>query len=250
MQRTAYRASLAVADAVTGGLDTVTAVIGGAAGAWAAYTHTPATWPTDGRLALAGGVAVVSAVAANSLADLFLAPLRRRVVTARGIARPAISQRPGVPVPDTLPESLAQVAAATGADAAVRAATDAWNLDRSEGFLRNEDRWRGYEDGTASYFLAPGVWLVYRAVPNQFGRASEYTLLTGDGEEPVPVTYMEEIRHQLAARAAGLPAAPLTDDSDRGGPDDVDRKADDHDQGDDAEDRVGLEAQALEAVSG
>ncbi|MFJ2745357.1 hypothetical protein ACIO3O_37505 [Streptomyces sp. NPDC087440] len=219
MQRTLHLVALDVAGAVTEGLDTVTAVIGGAAGAWAAYTHTPAAWPVDGRLALAGGVAVVAPVAVNSLADVFLTPMRRRVAKAHRTARPATDRRPGmpvrVPVPDTLAGAVAQVAAATGTDAAVRAAADAWNLDRSEGFLRNEDRWRGYEDGTASFFLAPGVWLVYRAVQGRFGRNSEYVLLTGDGEEPVPVTYVEEIRHQLAARAAGLPAAALTDSSDR-----------------------------------
>ncbi|MFD5164444.1 hypothetical protein ACFWMJ_41510 [Streptomyces hawaiiensis] len=41
-----------------------------------------------------------------------------------------------------------------------------------------------------------------------------FTLLTGDGEQPVAITGMEQIRHHLAARAAGLPAVPVTANGD------------------------------------
>ncbi|MGW1007708.1 hypothetical protein [Streptomyces sp. NPDC002520] len=214
MNRAVRRATITVADAATEGLDMVTVVVGGAIGAWAGYTYSPDTWSGDWRLAFAGGVAVVAAVAVNSLAELFLTPLRRLLTKARSTARPTTTRRTAPAAPTTLAEGLAQVAAATGNDAASRAASDAWRIDQGEGFLRDEDRWRGYEDGEASFFLAPGVWLHYRSEKNEFGhRKPQFTLLTGDGDQPVPITNVEEIRHQLAARAAGLPAAPAADDT-------------------------------------
>ncbi|MFJ3630350.1 hypothetical protein ACIPQ3_30100 [Streptomyces albidoflavus] len=214
MNRAVRRATLAVADAATEGLDMVTVVIGGAIGAWAGYTYSPDTWSGDWRLAFAGGVAVVAAVAVNSLAELFLTPLRRLLTKARSTAQPTTRRNTAPAAPATLSEGLAQVATATENDAASRAASDAWELDQGDGFLRTEDRWRGYEDATASFFLAPGVWLHYCTKKNEYGRnAAHFTLLTGDGDQPVPITRMEQIRHRLAARAAGLPAVPVTGDT-------------------------------------
>ncbi|MFD4543559.1 hypothetical protein [Streptomyces bauhiniae] len=213
MNRAVRRATLTVADAATEGLDMVTVVIGGAIGAWAGYTYSPDTWSGDWRLAFAGGVAVVAAVAVNSLAELFLTPLRR--LLTKVAAQPTTTRRRTAPdAPVTLSEGLAQVATATENDAASRAASYAWAIDQGDGFLRTEDRWRGYEDATASFFLAPGVWLHYRTEKNEYGRnAARYTLLTGDGDQPVPITHLEQIRHRLAARAAGLPAVPATGDT-------------------------------------
>ncbi|MFE7675824.1 hypothetical protein ACFU5N_26915 [Streptomyces albidoflavus] len=215
MNRAVRRATLTVADAATEGLDMVTVVIGGAIGVWAGYTYSPDTWSGDWRLAFAGGIAVVAAVAVNSVAELFLTPLRRLLTKARRTAQPTTTRRRTAPdAPATLSEGLAQAAVATEGDAASRAASAAWRIDQGEGFLRDEDRWRGYEDGEASFFLAPGVWLHYRSTKNEFGhRNPEFVLLTGDGDHPVPITNVQEIRHQLAARAAGLPAVPATGDT-------------------------------------
>ncbi|MFJ4329106.1 hypothetical protein ACIP3A_39185 [Streptomyces tricolor] len=214
MHASVRRAAITAAEAATEGLDMITVVIGGAIGAWAGYTYSPDTWSGDWRLAFAGGIAVVAAVAVNSLAELFLNPLRRLLTNARSTTQPTTTTRTRTapPAPATLSEGLAQVAAATENDAASRAASDAWKLDQGDGFLRDENRWRGYEDATASFFLAPGVWLHYRTEKNEYGRnAARFTLLTGDGDQPVPINNVQEIRHQLAARAAGLPAAPAAD---------------------------------------
>lgn len=216
MNRAVRRATVAVADTVTEGLDMVTVVIGGAIGAWAGYTYSPDTWSGDWRLAFAGAVAVVAAVAVNGMADVFLAPLRRLLTKARS-TRPQTTTRTAPAAPDTLDEGLAQVAAATENDAAARAASAAWRIDQGDNFLRDEDRWRGYEDGEASFFLAPGVWLHYRSEKNKYGHSEpRFTLLTGDGDQPVAITAMEQIRQHLTARAAGLPVAvaPAVDDRD------------------------------------
>ncbi|WP_371524783.1 hypothetical protein OG302_00715 [Streptomyces sp. NBC_01283] len=111
----------------------------------------------------------------------------------------------------TLDQALAQLATATEDDAANRAASAAWRIDQGDNFLRDVDWWRGYEDGEASFCLAPCVWLHYRSERNKYGDTEpRFTLLTGDGETPVAITGMEQIRHQLAARAASLPTAPVT----------------------------------------
>ncbi|WP_075694104.1 hypothetical protein [Streptomyces acidiscabies] len=227
MNRAVRRAAITVADAATEGLDMVTVVIGGAIGAWAGYTYSPDTWSGDWRLALAGAVAVVAAVAVNSLADLFLTPLRRLLTKARS-TRPQTTTRTAPAAPTTLDEGLAQVTAATEDDAANRAASAAWRIDQGENFLRDEDRWRGYEDGEASFFLAPGVWLHYRSDKDKYGHSEHhFTLLTGDGDEPVAITSIDQIRHHLTARAAGLPAAPVTAADASDDRDDLDVLADD-----------------------
>lgn len=209
------RATLTVADAVTEGLDMGTVVIGGVIGAWAGYTYSPDTWSGDWRLAFAGGTAVVTAVAVNGMADLILAPVRRWLYKARDTARPA-TLRTALAAPGTLDEGLAQVTAATEDDAAARAASAAWHIDQSNNFLRGKNRWRGYEDATASFYLAPGVWLHYRTETNKYGHdESHFTLLTSDGDRPMPITGMEQVRHHLAARAASLPLAPATGTEDR-----------------------------------
>ncbi|MFE7614341.1 hypothetical protein [Streptomyces sp. NPDC057496] len=207
MNRTVRSTALAAAGAATEGLDMATVVIGGAIGAWAAYTYYPDTWSGDWRLALTGAVAVVAAVAVNSLAGVILAPLRRLLNKARG-TQLQITARTAPAAPATLDEGLAQVAAATETHAAHRAAAAAWRIDEGDTLLRDENRWRGYEDGDASFFLAPGVWLHYSNSQNGYGTRDRcFTLLTGDGDEPVFITGVEQIRHRLAARAAGLPVA-------------------------------------------
>ncbi|WP_411152649.1 hypothetical protein [Streptomyces sp. A30] len=212
MNRAVRRATITVASAVTEGLDMTTVLIGGAIGAWAGYTYYPETWSGDWRLALTGAVAVVAAVAINGMAELFITPLRRLVTEARH-NRPRTSVYTAPDAPATLDEGLAQVTAATEDDAAHRASNAAYHIDRGENFLRDENRWRGYEDGEASFYLAPGVWLHYASTEAKYGtRDHDFTLLTGDGDEPVAITSIDQIRHHLTARAAGLPAAPATAD--------------------------------------
>ncbi|MCT2546260.1 hypothetical protein [Streptomyces atratus] len=208
MNRAVRHATLAVADAATEGLDMATVVIGGAIGAWAGYTYYPETWSGDWRLALTGAIAVIAAVAVNSMAGLILAPLRRLLNKTRAqLVRTATRTAPAVPA--TLGEGLTQVVTATKADAASRASSAAWRIDKGDDFLHDETRWSGYENGEASFFLAPGVQLHFRSEKDQYGTGeARFTLLTGDGDQPVPITNVEQIRHQLAARAAGLPAAP------------------------------------------
>ncbi|WP_331747483.1 hypothetical protein OG365_40685 (plasmid) [Streptomyces sp. NBC_00853] len=205
MTATLRQTTTTVANTMIEGASTASALIGGAGGAYIGYQLAPASWSEGARLAFAGAAAVVGAIAVDGLAELLLAPLRRLMRrTPLSVTR--------APAPaNTLDEALAQVVAATEDDAANRAASASIRIDHGDNFLRNEDRWRGYENGEASFYLAPGVWLHYRSDKDKHGYGDpRFMLLTGDGEQPVVVTGVEQIRHHLAARAAGLPAVPAT----------------------------------------
>lgn len=203
------QATTTVAGTVLDVASMAAALTGGAGGAYLGYQFAPASWSEGARLAFAGAAAVVGAIAVDGLAELLLAPLRRLM---RRI--PLSVTRAPAPA-NTLDEALTQVVAATEDDAANRAASASIRIDHGDNFLRNEDRWRGYENGEASYYLAPGVWLHYRSDKDKHGYGDpRFTLLTGDGEQPLVITGVEQIRHHLTARAAGLPGVPVTAGSD------------------------------------
>ncbi|MEU9418418.1 hypothetical protein [Streptomyces sp. NPDC048272] len=207
MTATLRQTATTVANTMIEGASTASALIGGAGGAYIGYQLAPASWSEGARLAFAGAAAVVGAIAVDGLAELLLAPLRRLMRRSPL----SVTRAPA----NTLSEALSQAVAATEDDAANRAASASFRIDHGDNFLRNEDRWRGYESGEASFYLAPGVWLHYRSDKDKHGYGDpRFTLLTGDGEQPVVITGVEQIRHHLAARAAGLPAVPVTADSD------------------------------------
>ncbi|MCE0446817.1 hypothetical protein LT493_26175 [Streptomyces tricolor] len=214
MHASLRRAAITVADAATEGLDMITIVVGGAIGAWAGYTYSPDTWSGDWRLAFAGGIAVVAAVAVNSpgravphpaAPPAHQGPQHRPSDHHAHAHRPA---RPGHPLRGPgagrrrhrerrrLPRRLRRVADRPGR-----------RFPAGRGPVA---RLRGRRGVLLP--SPPGVWLHYRSEKNEFGhRKPQFTLLTGDGDQPVPINNVQEIRHQLAARAAGLPATPAAD---------------------------------------
>ncbi|WP_172387694.1 hypothetical protein [Streptomyces sp. MNP-20] len=208
MHASARRAALGLAAVVTEGLDVALAMAGGAIGAWASYPQYPDAWSSNWRLAAAGAFAVIAAAAFSAATGPVLYPLRR--MTSQHRHPRGQAARPHAPAaPGTLQEALAQVATATEQDTASRAAFTAWRIDTSDDFLRDSSRWRGYEDGEATFFLSPGVWLHYCRVANGYSPTNPcFTLLTGDNDQPVPITGIEQIHHHLRARASGLPVAP------------------------------------------
>ncbi|MFE6272272.1 hypothetical protein ACFVQ9_26165 [Streptomyces goshikiensis] len=202
MNASLRRALITVAATVIDAADLTTAVIGGAAGAWLGYTHYPASWPEDGRLAATGAIVLITALALNSLAGVLITPARRTINRRRAVPKALVRA-----AATSLKEGLAQVAAATAEDAAHRAAEAAWHIDRSSNFLADKTRWQGFENAEAVFYLAPGVYLHHESVQARGRQQSHFSLVTGDGDRAVTVTRMEEIRHRLAARAAGLPVA-------------------------------------------
>ncbi|MGW8780187.1 hypothetical protein ACWGNM_19315 [Streptomyces sp. NPDC055796] len=193
--------------ALLDGADMVTMLAGAASGAVAGYTYYPATFDADLRLAATGAVALGGTFLFTTVADAVLAPLRRRFAQAdvaemRAAAQTRAAEARGVAVPSGLSEAVDQVAAAAEDDAARRAAQAAYRIDLSEQLLSNPGRWRGYINGEATYYLAPGTVLHYSREENERGIAEHrYTLLTADDPTPVPVTNVRDILEDLVPRA-------------------------------------------------
>lgn len=176
------------------------------AGGYIGFADAPHTWPTAVRAAVAG---IAGVAFAWGLAD-FLASLRRhlrQVTDAR-----AASDAP----PASLADGISRLEEATAADAAQRAADDAFQIDRGQMLLTDGDRWQGYRDGTATFFLAPGAHLRYwwdtAAGENTPGMV--FTVITSDVDAPVRVTDMRQLRRLLegyATRTADNSGSKATD---------------------------------------
>lgn len=193
--------------ALLDGADMVTMLAGAVSGAVAGYTYYPATFDADLRLAATGAVALGGTFLFTTVADVVLAPLRRRFAQAdvadmRAAAQARAAEARGVAVPSGLSEAVDQVAAAAEDDAARRAAQAAYRIDLSEQLLSNPGRWRGYTNGEATYYLAPGTVLHYSREENERGIVEHrYTLLTADDSTPVPVTNVRDLLEDLVPRA-------------------------------------------------
>jgi hypothetical protein len=186
------------AAALTDAADAVTLVAGAATGAWAGYTYIPAGLDAVLHLPFTGAAALAGAFAVNAAADLVLAPARR---FAQGIPAYAYAEEHGV-VPGDLDEALGQVAVATEADAARRAAQAAYRIDLSKSLLSDVERWRGYTTGDATFYLAPGAVLHHSREEDQYGVPQHrYVLLTSEGPTPVPITNIQQLHHELTVRA-------------------------------------------------
>ncbi|MFJ4343158.1 hypothetical protein [Streptomyces sp. NPDC088915] len=186
------------AAALTEAADAVALVAGAATGAWAGYTYVPAGLDAALHLPFTGAAALAGAFAVNAAADLILAPARR---FAQGFPAYAYDQEHGS-VPGDLDEALGQVAVATEDDAARRAAQGAFRIDLSKGLLSNAERWRGYTNADASFYLAPGAVLHHHREEDQYGVLQHhYLLLTAEDPTPVPITNVQQLHHELALRA-------------------------------------------------
>ncbi|MGC4923801.1 hypothetical protein G3M53_07740 [Streptomyces sp. SID7982] len=184
-----------LAAAATSGIDMLIKAAGGAIGAIAGFALPPETWSGDTRVAIAGIAAITVGSAFNDLSETALTSLRRRLGLPTGRPTDAAA------APSSLPESVDLAATAVKDDAAVRAASAAWHIDHSRGFLDLASRWQGYEDGTATNYLAPGVLLHYRTEKRGRLEMPQFSLLTGDDRER-PVEHVKEIHSYLLTRAA------------------------------------------------
>ncbi|MGY3341037.1 hypothetical protein ACVW0K_007230 [Streptomyces filamentosus] len=179
--------------------EAVGVITGAGTAAVLAYPHFPTALPAALHLPATGIGAFLGGVVASIALDPFLAPARRLLAQARYTDRPAPA------APATLTEALIEITQVTEDDAAARAAQATHSLDSSStSFLHSEERWRGYENGEATCYLAPGVHLHYRADASTYGPRHHFTLLTGNSPEEFPVTTVLQLREHLAQRAKAL----------------------------------------------
>ncbi|TGZ12368.1 hypothetical protein DV517_74630 [Streptomyces sp. S816] len=90
------------------------------------------------------------------------------------------------PLTTTAGEARPRVAAQTAIDAAYKAKTH-WYWRGLYAPAAGDDLWHGYEDGTATCYLAPGLYLRYQpdhhdlGTKRSVGWSQQYTLETGEG---------------------------------------------------------------------
>ncbi|MFJ1588367.1 hypothetical protein ACIOC1_34215 [Streptomyces sp. NPDC088197] len=171
--------------------------IGAGVGGYIGFGAAPDSWATGWKAALAGIGALAFAVGFEDLLDDVVAPLRRladtRPTGSRYSTEPATAAA-------TAHEGLIQLREAACADAASRAAADAYRVDRGQVLLTDVDRWQGYPDGTASFHLAPGAYLRYWRDSNADGitPGMVFTFVTGEADNPVPVTDVQQLQRLMA----------------------------------------------------
>ncbi|MFI8287429.1 hypothetical protein ACIF84_30825 [Streptomyces albidoflavus] len=205
-----------LAAATTSGVSMLIAAAGSVIGALVGFNLSPETWSGDARVAIAGIAACAWCAAFTDLSESFLAWLRRRLglrtgwptdaptapTLAENLDPTATAVKTDAPTAPSLAESVDLAATAVKDDAAIRAASAAWHIDHSCGFLDHASQWQGHEDGTATYYLAPGILLHHHTEKNSRGLAMpHFTLLTGDDRE-LPVAHVKEIHAYLLTRAA------------------------------------------------
>ena len=72
--------------------------------------------------------------------------------------------------------------------------------------LNSEDRWRGYANGEATFYVAPGAVLHYRLTDGRHPEP-EFTLLTSEADDPVDVlTVRDVLQHLISQKKAAIQA--------------------------------------------
>ncbi|MEU5836365.1 hypothetical protein ABZ820_22225 [Streptomyces diacarni] len=178
---------------------TAVALTAGALVAYGTHRLTPARFTGGGRILAAGTAGLATTVLLDDIVWDALEPLRHRT-------RPTASThtRPMAPL-STLDDAIAHLTVDTENDAAQRAAQLANFLDYSDGLLRDARRWRGYPNGEASCYLAPGMVLHCQRQSSAYG--ARYHLLTCEADQPIRITTLAQLRQHLEAKAAGVPVA-------------------------------------------
>jgi hypothetical protein len=200
----------AAGEAVTEGVCMLAFAGSGAVGAWLVHRIVPTTWSATAVILLSGVGAILLGAPVYGSVDRAIQPLRRILRRpANALARQASSSTSG-----TIESALAEVTAATETDAARQAARDTCLFAvGTDHFLRDATHWCGYENGEATFHLTDDLVIHYRSNQTRYGRKEEYTLLSSNpDDDPVRITSLAQIRHHLAARAAGLPVSQPTDE--------------------------------------
>ncbi|WP_331757290.1 hypothetical protein OG422_31450 (plasmid) [Streptomyces sp. NBC_01525] len=126
---------------------------------------------------LAAGVA--AGVAAAALTDSLLA-------TATGPVRRALRDTEPAAPAASRDEARPRVAAQAATDVAYKAKSR-WYWSDLRNPAATDDLWQGYEDGTATYYLAPGLYLRFQphhddlGTKHSVGWTEQYTLESGEG---------------------------------------------------------------------
>ncbi|MER5556363.1 hypothetical protein ABT001_32700 [Streptomyces sp. NPDC002793] len=178
----------------TGSIATSLAI--GVTATQAAWVFTPDHWFGELRIIAAGALCVTVTAGTESLLTITLGPLRG-FLRDSPTAPAAYPFKPAPPAAETSEEGVAQLTAATIADAAHHAAIASFSVDHGA-FLNSKDRWRGYANGDATFYLAPGA--VLHCQFTQDHGLPVFTLLTSEADAPVGVTTIRQVLDHLVSQ--------------------------------------------------
>ncbi|MGK3110585.1 hypothetical protein [Streptomyces sp. WAC05858] len=208
MAKTVRQIARELGSAAVESISTVTTLAAAGIGGWIGYDAAPDTW--DGWQAVVAGIGgIAMALAADELVEPVMRPLRRLTnphstnLTTPPTSSGATSDGGDRTPPMSVRDGIDRVAEAACADAASHAAIDACRIDRGAVLLTERDRWQGYSDGTASFYLAPGAHLHYwrdTKDSDHYPRA-EYTFVNSADDTPIEVTAMRQLRELLETHA-------------------------------------------------
>ncbi|MFB7852814.1 hypothetical protein ACFC34_38175 [Streptomyces sp. NPDC056053] len=171
------RVALAILDDVT---MVSGAIVGTAAGRFT-YSRTPDRYGPVNRLAAGVAAGLVAAVITDSLLGMATRPVR----CTHTQDRPATTT-PAASVDEVRPRIAEQAALE-----AEHQAKTYWYWRSPSAPGATDNLWHGYDDGTATYFLAPGLYLRYQPDHNTVGTKHSlgwqrtYTLESGQGTTPL-----------------------------------------------------------------
>ncbi|MCX4598314.1 hypothetical protein OG819_55240 [Streptomyces sp. NBC_01549] len=174
---------------VIGGV-VVGATVGRIAHARTTDRHGPAS-----RLAVGVAAGLAAAIVTDSV-------LNTATGTWRSTLNGTVPEAPAASYDQARPRIAAQAAT----DAA-RKAKSRWYWSDLRNPARHDALWHGYEDGTATYYLAPGQYLRYQPDHSDLGTTlsagwtEQYTLETGDGTTvltgPAHLLQLLDSRHTM-----------------------------------------------------
>lgn len=170
-------------------------------GGWAG-SNAPGV-PSGWAGALAGGLGLGLAVAAMQMLDSFRASLRALTRTSSSPAPERNVDEPEEALPSNTQDVLDLLDEAARAGAAHEAALYSGKIDPAHTLLERTKLWMGVDGTSAMFRLAEGAYVYYEKVEGGKHPAHEYSFIApATGDEPVPVTSLEQVRDLLKQHLA------------------------------------------------
>lgn len=149
-------------------------------------------------------VAAAVGLAAGTAADALLTALPNQ--WPQPYALPAYASTPTAwPAPDCDADTRHQLSQAITEGAAPRAAAHAHTLDPSLGrhYLGSPDRWHGYPDGSAAFYLGSGHFLRCTFTDAAYGPRATYTLVRSTNPECVEIHTLQQLQEIIDPQPTG-----------------------------------------------
>ncbi|WP_086797012.1 hypothetical protein [Streptomyces caniscabiei] len=170
-------------------------------GGWVAF-HAPGLPPAWAGVA-AGVFGLGLAAGVNDLLDSFMASLRARIRTSPSPAAPSEQSAEESTLPSNTDEVLELLTEAAAAGAAHQAAMYAGKVDPAHALLHKTELWVGVDGTSAMFRLAEGAYVFYEKDESRTHPTHLYSFIVPEtGNEPVPVTSLEQVRDLLEQHIA------------------------------------------------